>query len=74
VTSLFPAVLGAAGLLYVLAALSLGSWLLWTAWQAVSPLTHAVKGSDRGAQRLFLASVGYLPLVLGIMVVDKTFL
>lgn len=65
VTSLFPTMLGATGSWYFLAALGMGSWLLVTAWHA-----H----SDAGAQRLFLASVGYLPLVLGIMVVDKTFL
>jgi protoheme IX farnesyltransferase len=70
VTSLFPTVLGVTGSWYFLAALGMGSWLL-------SPLARFVKDTrhaDAGAQRLFLASVGYLPLVLFIMVVDKTFL
>jgi heme O synthase-like polyprenyltransferase len=46
----------------------MGSWLLLTAWRA------ALGHSDAGAQRLFLASIGYLPIVLFIMVVDKTLL
>ncbi|MBI4354700.1 MAG: protoheme IX farnesyltransferase [Candidatus Omnitrophica bacterium] len=68
VTSLLPSVLGVTGALYFLAALGMGSWLLLTAWRA------ALGHSDAGAQRLFLASIGYLPLVLFIMVVDKTLL
>ncbi len=67
-TSLFPTILGITGPIYFVAAFILGSWLLLTTLKA------APRPSSVVAHHLFFASVGYLPLVLFVMVVDKTFL
>ena len=77
-TSLLPTVLGLTGPLYFTAALAMGAWLVVTSLRVVCRLpapAGAQAGPSRAAAtRLFLASVGYLPLVLFIMVIDKTFL
>ena len=63
--SLMPAFLGMAGPIYLFGCIALG---LAFAYYAVSA---AFSRSFRGARRLLLASVVYLPLVLALMVVDK---
>ena len=63
--SLMPAFLGMAGPIYLFGCMALG---LAFAYYAVSA---AFSRSFRGARRLLLASVVYLPLVLALMVVDK---
>jgi len=63
--SLFPAALGTTGRLYFF-----GAFVLGLAFLAAS-LHAAFAGSRQGARRLLLASVLYLPLLFGLMVLDK---
>jgi len=65
-TSLLPTILGVAGPLYFAGALGAGLWFLLTTLLAARWRSPAV------ANRLFLTSVGYLPAVLVLMVMDKT--
>jgi protoheme IX farnesyltransferase len=63
--SLSPVALGLAGPAYLLGALALGGAMLGLAVRFARRL-------DRGAARgLFLASIVYLPAVLGLMVLDR---
>lgn len=57
---------GATGALYGFAALLLGGWLLWV------NIRFCRQPSPGSARRLFLASVIYLPLLLIMMIVDRT--
>jgi protoheme IX farnesyltransferase len=63
--SLFPAALGTTGRVYFY-----GAFVLGLAFLAAS-LYAAFAGSRLGARRLLLASVLYLPLLFGMMVLDK---
>ncbi len=63
--SLFPAALGTTGRLYFFGAFALGLAFLGASLHA------AFAGSRQGARRLLLASVLYLPLLFGLMVLDK---
>jgi protoheme IX farnesyltransferase len=63
--SLLPAALGLSGMIYICGAVMLGAWLLYHSIQA------AMRRSQRQAQRLLLASVVYLPVLLGLMVLDR---
>lgn len=63
--SLLTSVLGLTGALYFFGALSLSLAFLGFGVRA------ALTRSTRGARRLFLASVVYLPALLGLMVLDK---
>jgi protoheme IX farnesyltransferase len=63
--SLTPGLLGLAGGLYFLGALLLGAAFVWQAVQFSRELT------ERRARLLFFASIIYLPLLLGLMVLDK---
>ena len=65
VASLLPTWVGLTGHLYLVGAVVLGLAFLYYAASAV------LSRSNRGARRLLLASVGYLPLVLALMLVDK---
>ncbi len=60
-----PAGLKVAGWFYFLGALVLGLALLWFAIQFSRELTH------RRARQLFFASIIYLPLLLGLLALDK---
>ncbi|MFQ5877687.1 MAG: heme o synthase [Acidobacteriota bacterium] len=64
--SLVPAVLGMAGGAYFCGAVVLGVTLLAIA------LPTALRGSAVSARRLLMASVIYLPLLLGLMALDRT--
>ena len=64
-TSLLPNIVGLAGPLYFVAALAVGCWLV-----AVAVLAARVRTFDV-AKRLFLASIGYLPILLVLMVADR---
>ena len=66
--SLLPSVAGMAGWLYFVAALAGGCWLVAVACLAARHRTGAL------ARQLFLASVGYLPLLLIMMVLDRVVL
>jgi len=63
--SLLPAILGITGKLYLIAALVLGLLFLWTAVRA------ALSKSNQHARQLLLASVLYLPLLFGVMVLNR---
>jgi heme o synthase len=63
--SLLPTVLDTTGWLYFVGALLGGMWLIWSTASAALDRTPAK------ARRLFVATVVYLPLVMGLMVVDK---
>lgn len=66
IVSLLPVALGHATRAYGIAALLLGGWFLWRAIVFLRPL-----GRDVAARKLFLASIAYLPLVLGALVADR---
>ena len=63
--ALFPFAFRLAGPIYLVGALVLGAGYLWCAIQFSRQLTLA------RARQLFLASILYLPLLLGVMVLDK---
>jgi protoheme IX farnesyltransferase len=63
--SLLPAFMGMAGPVYLFGCLALG--LAFIYYAASADLSRSL----RGARRLLLASVVYLPLLLALMVVDK---
>lgn len=63
--SLLPAVIGLEGAWYFYGALLLGLWLLTASWRAAHSLARG------GSLRLLKASVIYLPLLFGLMVLDK---
>jgi protoheme IX farnesyltransferase len=56
---------GISGYVYAAAALVLGLGMCWFAWKFLAQRT------DQAARHLFLASLAYLPLLLGLMVADK---
>ena len=66
VVSLLPVALGLASKAYGLAAAVVGAWFVWRALAFVRPDTR-----DAMARKLFLASIIYLPLVLGALVADR---
>jgi protoheme IX farnesyltransferase len=63
--SLAPAVVGIAGPVYFLGAVVLSSWFVWVGIKAARECSNAT------AKRLFLTSVWYLPVLLGLMVANK---
>lgn len=64
--SLLPVALGLATKGYGVVAAAGGVWFLWRACVFLRP-----EGRDQAARKLFLASIAYLPLVLGALVVDR---
>ncbi len=64
--SLFPSVLGMTGRVYVIGALLLGSLFLY------SGVRVALNRTILNARRVLLASVIYLPLMYGLMILDHT--
>lgn len=66
VVSLLPVVLGHATLIYGAVAAVVGAWFLRRAISFLQP-----DGRDAAARKLFLASIAYLPLVLGALVADR---
>lgn len=63
--SLTPFLLGMSGAVYVFGAILLGAAFIWQAIQFSRELT------DRRARQLFFLSIIYLPLLLGLMALDK---
>jgi protoheme IX farnesyltransferase len=63
--ALLPTLVGIAGALYFLVALGLGLAFLWSA------IALARTGSATDARRLLVASLVYLPVLLGVMALDK---
>jgi protoheme IX farnesyltransferase len=64
--SLLPPLLGHTSRAYGLAAAVCGAWFLWRAIVFLHPA-----GRDLAARKLFFASIGYLPLLLGALVADR---
>ncbi len=69
IVSLLPPVLGLATWVYGTVAALGGSAFLWRAIVFLRP-----EGRDQAARKLFFASIIYLPIVLGVLVVDRVFL
>lgn len=69
IVSLLPALWGLTTPFYLVAAAAVGGWFLWRAARFLQPSTR-----DVAARKLFFASIGYLPLVLGALVIDRLFL
>jgi len=63
--ALLPTLVGLAGSVYFLVALALGLGFLWSA------IGLARSGSAAAARRLLFASLVYLPVLLGVMALDK---
>jgi len=63
--SLFPTILGVTGPVYFVGALLIGLWFFGTAVAAAVQKSHTL------ATRVFLASIGYLPAVLCLMILDR---
>jgi protoheme IX farnesyltransferase len=63
--SLFPVLLGMSGKVYLVGALILGGWFLYTGVRVAFDLTNV------RARRVLLASVIYLPVIYGLMIFDK---
>ena len=62
--SLLPTLIGLAGPRYMAAALALGAVVLWLAFTFAATRTHGT------ARRLFFATIIYLPLLWGALVID----
>ena len=69
--TLLPSILGAAGIVYGLSALVLGTLFLGLAWR-VYRLREGVK-ADHAARKLFAYSILYLFLIFTILLVEKLF-
>jgi protoheme IX farnesyltransferase len=63
--SLFPTMLGMTGKIYVVGAILLGGWFLYVG------IRVAFDRTVRRARQVLLASVIYLPLIYGLMVLDR---
>ncbi|HVW86055.1 MAG TPA: heme o synthase [Bryobacteraceae bacterium] len=63
--SLFPALLGMSGKIYMVGALLLGAWFLYTG------IRVAFERTNVRARQVLLASVIYLPMIYGLMVFDR---
>lgn len=69
VVSALPTLLGETSWVYFAGTLLLGGWFLARAIQFLNPTTR-----DRCAKKLFFASIGWLPLQLALLVIDRLFL
>ena len=63
--SLFPVFLGMSGKIYLVGALALGGWFLYTGVRV------AFDRTNQRARQVLLASVIYLPVIYGLMVLDR---
>jgi protoheme IX farnesyltransferase len=62
---LFPTMLGMTGKIYVVGALLLGGWFLYVGVRV------AFDRTVKRARQVLLASVIYLPLIYGLMILDR---
>lgn len=69
VVTALPTLIGGATWIYFGGTMLLGVWFLGRAVQFLNPTTR-----DRCAKKLFFASIGWLPLQLGLLVIDRLFL
>jgi len=63
--SLFPVFLGMSGKIYLVGALLFGGWFLYTGVRV------AFDRTNQRARQVLLASVIYLPVIYGLMVLDR---
>ncbi|QNN23616.1 protoheme IX farnesyltransferase [Planctomycetales bacterium ZRK34] len=56
---------GVTGYVFAFGAIALGAWLVWLG------ITVHRKRTDGSARRMFLATLAYLPLLMGLMVFDR---
>lgn len=63
--SLFPVLLGMTGKIYLVGALLLGGWFLYTGVRV------AFERTNGRARQVLLASVIYLPVIYGLMIIDR---
>jgi len=63
--SLFPVLLGMSGKIYLVGALILGGWFLYTGVRVAFDRTNV------RARRVLLASIIYLPMIYGLMIFDR---
>ncbi|HEX4136445.1 MAG TPA: heme o synthase [Bryobacteraceae bacterium] len=63
--SLFPVLLGMSGKIYLVGALIVGGWFLYTGFRVAFDLTNI------RARRVLLASIIYLPVIYGLMIFDR---
>jgi protoheme IX farnesyltransferase len=63
--SLFPVLLGMSGKVYLVGALLLGGWFLYTGIRVAFDRTNV------RARRVLLASIIYLPVIYGLMIFDR---
>jgi protoheme IX farnesyltransferase len=70
VVSLLPVGFNLATSAYAAAAVGCGGWFLW---RAIEFLRSQGMHRDVNARRLFFASIAYLPLLLGALVIDRIF-
>ncbi len=63
--SLFPVLLGMSGKIYLVGALILGGWFLYTGVRVAFDRTNV------RARRVLLASIVYLPIIYGLMIFDR---
>ena len=66
-TSLIPVAVGVSGRGYAVGAVVLGIFFVWAAWRFTMELDR------RRARMVFFASIVYLPLLLGLMMLDSVF-
>ena len=66
--SVLPTLLGYCSWYYFAFAAALGLWFLQSAFRFLNPAVR-----DTEARRLFFISIGYLPLLLGLLVADRVF-
>jgi heme o synthase len=66
VVSVLPTILGLTTIYYLIVAVAGGAWFLWRAIAFTRPANR-----DVAARKLFLTSIGYLPLVLCALVADR---
>ena len=67
--TLLPVLLGLDSIWYAAAAAGSGAWFIW---RAIGFLRAELR--DMAARRLFYASIAYLPIVLGALVIDRILL
>jgi len=66
VASLLPTLRGYCSWYYFAAAAALGLWIMRSAFVFLNPARRETE-----ARRLFFISIGYLPLLLGLLVADR---
>lgn len=67
--SVLPWAMSLAGAIFGVAAVTGGAAMVWRAWQFATDPRE--RNRDRAARRLFVASIAYLPWIVGALIVDR---